>query len=410
MWPMTGAKLGANVLTLAPMTRRGHNEDGVYFDHANAGECRDERYHRNCAGRWRGAISLGVGSDGRRLRRKVSGRTKQEVKDKLKELHDELDVGVRSSAAYTVQRCADDWLANGLDGRSAKTVNDAKDALKPLLAIIGNRPLRDLTANDVRGALVKMSATRSTRTLQIARNCLARAIKRAAANDHVRRNVAALAELPEGQAGRPSKAMTLDQAKALMAAAEESSLHAYIMLSLLTGIRPEEARALRWDHVNLEGQPDADPPVPPSVAVWRSVRKHGDTKTEKSRRTLALPPTGVAALRRRREIQDADRAKADELWQETGLVFTTTVGTELDAHNVRREFRKLCRAAGLEGAWSPRELRHTFVSLTSEGGVPIEEIARLAGHSSTRTTEVVYRKELRPVITTGAEVMGRIFA
>ena len=45
----------------------------------------------------------------------------------------------------------------------------------------------------------------------------------------------------------------------------------------------------------------------------------------------------------------------------------------------------------------------------SSSGVPVEEIARLAGHSSSRTTEVVYRRELRPVITTGAEVMDKIF-
>jgi len=37
--------------------------------------------------------------------------------------------------------------------------------------------------------------------------------------------------------------------------------------------------------------------VPPSIAVWRSVRLHGDTKTEKSRRTLALPHRAVTALR-----------------------------------------------------------------------------------------------------------------
>jgi hypothetical protein len=38
-----------------------------------------------------------------------------------------------------------------------------------------------------------------------------------------------------------------------------------------------------------------------------------------------------------------------------------------------------------------------------------QEIARLAGHASPRTTEVIYRRELRPVITTGAEVMDQIF-
>jgi hypothetical protein len=44
----------------------------------------------------------------------------------------------------------------------------------------------------------------------------------------------------------------------------------------------------------------------------------------------------------------------------------------------------------------------------STSGVPVEEIARLAGHTSTRTTEVVYRRELRPVLTTGAEITDTI--
>lgn len=91
------------------------------------------------------------------------------------------------------------------------------------------------------------------------------------------------------------------------------------------------------------------------------------------------------------------------------LVFTSTVGTPLDAHNVRRTFPQVIKAAGIEGSWSPRELRHTFVSIMSEGGVPVEEIARLAGHSNTRMTETVYRRELRPVISTGAVVMDRFF-
>jgi integrase len=45
----------------------------------------------------------------------------------------------------------------------------------------------------------------------------------------------------------------------------------------------------------------------------------------------------------------------------------------------------------------------------SSTGVPIEEIARLAGHTSTRTTEIVYRRELRPILTTGAEIMDTNF-
>jgi len=144
--------------------------------------------------------------------------------------------------------------------------------------------------------------------------------------------------------------------------------------------------------------------------VWRSVRQGGDTKTAKSCRTLKLPRIAIQALREHRKRQAEDRLAAGALWQDHGLVFTSAVGTPLDAANVRREFRKITQAAGLGAGWAPRDLRHTFVSLMSADGVPIEEIARLAGHNQTSTTELVYRHELRPVITTGAEVMDRILA
>jgi integrase len=59
--------------------------------------------------------------------------------------------------------------------------------------------------------------------------------------------------------------------------------------------------------------------------------------------------------------------------------------------------------------WAPREFRPTFVSVMSEPGVAVEEIARLAGHCSSRTTKTIYRHELRPMIITGANVMDKIF-
>jgi integrase len=183
-----------------------------------------------------------------------------------------------------------------------------------------------------------------------------------------------------------------------------------VVLCLLTGVRTEEAGALTWEYVDLDGDPTAVPPVPPHVAVWRSVRAHGDTKTQKSRRTLRLPDRAIAALREHLVQQADQRRLADDLWQDRDLVFCTSVGTALDAANVRRTFKEITTAAGLGEDWTPRELRTSFVSLMSDSGVPVEEIARLVGHTSTRTTEVVYRRELRPVITTGAEVMDKIFS
>jgi hypothetical protein len=143
--------------------------------------------------------------------------------DKLKSLHSELDAGVRSTAAYTVERAVTDWLAEELPGRTAKTVEVNRDSLRPLLAVIGTIPLRDLTVQDVRTASRKMAGTHATRTLQKAHNCLARALREIA----------------------------------------------------------------------------------------------------------------VEALRGQRRRQDRERAEAGELWQEHGLVFTTSVGTGYESHNLR---------------------------------------------------------------------------
>ena len=391
------------------MSRRGFRDDAIYFDHS--GDCRDARNHKGCPGRWRGAVSLGYGPDGKRIRRKVGGRTKQEVKNKLEDLHVDLTAGISApNGRYTVGQAIDDWLRDGLDGRAEKTVTLNRGALKPFVDSIGNKALRELTAQDVRRVLTDIAATRSSRTVVVAHNAIERAIRHAEANDQVRRNVASLVRPPSGQPGRPSKSLTLDQANALMAAAEGSLLGAYVVLCLLTGIRAEEARALTWGHVDLDGDPAAVPAVPPHVAVWRSVRAHGDTKTENSKRTLRLPERAATALREHMARQAEQRLLAGDLWQEHDLVFSSSVGTPLDATNVRRTFKKITTAAGLGDNWKPLELRTSFVSLMSDSGVPVEEIARLVGHTSTRTTEVVYRRELRPVITTGAEVMDKIFS
>ena len=204
--------------------RRGHGEDAIYFDVAK--------------NRYVGAISVGFGPDGKRVRRKVTGRTKAEVRDKLKAAHAELDRGLHTSATYTVQHAVDDWLEGGLQGRSERTRSIYREALKPLLEHIGTRPLPELTARDVRRGLEALSERMSTRYLQLARASLARAIRYAEAHDLVGRNVATLVDNPKGQVGRPSRSFTLEQSLALLEAARESRLNAYVVLSLATASAP----------------------------------------------------------------------------------------------------------------------------------------------------------------------------
>ena len=233
---------------------------------------------------------------------------------------------------------------------------------------------------------------------------LERAIRHAQARDKVRRNVASLVILPEGQEGRPSRAMTLEQAVSVLDQAGPGSQHrlaAYVVVSLLAGIRTEEARALTWAEVDLDAG---------TVAVYRSVRAKSDTKTRKSRRVLKLPKRATEALKEHRTRQSAERLHADGTGQDHDLVFCREDGTPLDRWQVRREFTAITKAAGLGEEWAPRELRHSFVSILSAHGVRIEDISDLMGHSGTTVTETVYRHEIRPALTSGATAMDKILS
>jgi integrase len=95
--------------------------------------------------------------------------------------------------------------------------------------------------------------------------------------------------------------------------------------------------------------------------------------------------------------------------RENNLVFCTSLGGPMDATDVRMEFKRITEKAALGRDWTPRELRHTFVWLLSDSGVPIEQIADAVGHSSTRTTQVVYRHQLRPVTRTAAIALSPLF-
>jgi len=186
----------------------------------------------------------------------------------------------------------------------------------------------------------------------------------------------------------------LDQTAALLKVSQGTRIGAYIAFGQCTGIRTEETRALRWEHVDF-GDANATRPAPPRIAVWRSVRQHGDTKTPRSRRTLGLPDFATEALR---QLADHEHRRA-------GPVFATRHGHELDAANVRREFTAATSLA---------------TGLPASCGTPFSASCPTPASRSTKSPAspatpppaqpwVVYRHQLRPVMEKGAQAMDQLF-
>jgi integrase len=371
--------------------RRARGEGGVHWD--------DKRQ------RWIAERTVGYDGRGKRVVRKASGTSQSAAVRELARRVKAYEAGLAVHSEHMrVQQAVEDWLAHGQgDVDDATRERNRIMCETHIIPWLGGRKLQELRPDEVDVWLQGLSESLATSTLRRLRAILVLVVKRAMRRGLVDRNVVDLCDVPRGRAGRRSKSLTLEQARAVLTETSADPLHCYIVVSLLTGARTEELRALRWEHVHLDGEP-------PHVEVWRSVRRTGDTKTRQSRRTLALPTLAVQGLREHR-VRQAEARLLEESWVDPGIVFATSRGTQMDAANVRRDLRRALRLVpGVEPEeWTPRELRHSFVSLLSASGLRIEDIAGLVGHQGTRVTEQVYRHELRPIIQTGATAMDALF-
>jgi hypothetical protein len=188
----------------AEKKRRGRGDDGISWDVTN--EC------------YVGTISLGIDPSGKRIRRTVRGRTKAQVKDRLDALHDEIKAGIRTPATYTVEQCVRDWLDSLTidDETIAQYRGQAKKWIYPK---IGKAKLKTFNAKDAERFFNDLGRVLSKRSLISIKSTLRRSIRRAQRHDLIGRNVAELVDLPEGQPGRPSRAMTEQQATNVLGAA-----------------------------------------------------------------------------------------------------------------------------------------------------------------------------------------------
>ena len=299
------------------------------------------------------------------------------------------------------------------------------------------------------------------------KSTLVRSIRRAQKYDLIGRNVAELVDLPQGQPGHPSRAMTEEQASKVLKAAggqatgfvkvvkvsqgKYAATHAatgsgelacgtwtrrgtpateigtdlttttcrFCRAELGLDADADESRrleALFVLSITLGLRPgelrklawdhvDLDNAV---IHVWRSASRTGDVKTPKSKRSLVLPKRAVAALQAHKKRQAAERLAAGAAWQDNNLVFCHEDGRMYTSDALNWRFGKMTRRAGI-GHWHAHEGRHTAVSIMSSNGVPLQEISDTVGHKSTHVTETVYRHVIVPAIRGGATVMDQVF-
>ena len=376
-------------------SRRPKGEGSVYFDH-----------ERRC---WTGVIELPRDPEtGRRRRRKVTGRTRRDVKDALLDLRRELrGTGTVARRDTTVADAVRAWLDNPppkIRTSTTRAVNEAHGAR--IIAALGSQRLVTLTAAQAEQFLRKMAADGySTSVIRQTRSVLVRSLRRAQRDRLVSQNVAELTDAPEGTR-RQSRSMTPEQVAQLLASDLTPFWRAWMLTAIGLGLRPGELAGLSWDDVDFSTA---------TIAVRRSLKAtpaglaRENLKTATSLPTLRMPAAVRDALAALGIAQAADRERLGTHYTRSGLVFCDSAGRPMSRQRVDKGFNAACEAAGI-GRWQPREARHTWVSLLSHHGVSIEAIADAAGHRTPVVTRTVYRHVIPGTIATAAEAMDEILA
>ena len=373
------------------MARRSPGDGSVFYDAA-----------RGC---WVGTVDIGRDPEtGRRRRRKVSAPTSSECRAKLDALRDEKrrtgTVGRRDITVETVVRQLLDNPPPSVKSPISLQVRESHGAR--IIAAIGKKRLAKLTVVEVEQMLRKMVADGyAAKTIADTRALLKDAIRRAERDGQVGRNVAALADLPGGSR-KQSKAMTLAQVGQLLGSDLDTWWRAYTTTGIMCGLRPGELLGLRWQDVDFTNR----------VIRVRSALVNGELgelKTERSKRTMVLPIAAAAALRALRTQQAADRLRLGRHYQDADMVFAREDGSPSSRTTVGKGFRSRCEKAGLGPGWHCNELRHTHVSVLSDAGVDMEDIADSVGHVNSNVTRTVYRHQINEKIARAAAAMDRVF-
>jgi integrase len=351
--------------------------------------------------RGNGEGSIGKRKDGRWMarytvhtaqgpkRKHIYGRTRQEVAEKLsKAVSDRVGGLVFDGDHETLEAYLQRWIDEVLRGtvKQSTLENYAYIARLHIIPELGRVRLKALKSRDVRRLYrEKLEAGLSPRTVQIIHTVLRKALQQAVRDDVLPRNVCDAVTAPR-QTKKEMQPLTPEQAKRLLENVHEDRLSALYILAVTAGLREGELLGLRWEDVDLERK---------LLQVRRQLTRTRDglsfTAPKRGKaRVVRLTDLAIAALKAHREAQNEERAKAGSLWEETSLVFTSTIGTPVDVGNLTyRSFRPLLKSADL-----PRirfhDLRHTCATLLLSKGTHPKIVQEMLGHANISITMDTY--------------------
>ncbi len=356
------------------------------------------------SGHWRGQIMDGYREDGKRNILSFSARTKGEVVDKIRRYWEQKESGnVPKDTRISFANWADNWFEDYRTQVQPSTYSSYQYTLRKLKDYFGSRPLEEIRAMDVNrfhDYLLSLSISKSYITK--CRAMLIQIFDAAEANELISSNPArrakAVKSIP-GLSGEEESAkdsfseLEIDTLRRNLP--DDMTGHS-ILLMIATGLRTQELLALTPQDIAQDG---ATVTVNKAIKMVDGIPTLGVPKSKRSKRIIPIP--------------DDYREHAVYLRNHSGKPYIWTSHRESGLFDVGafrgRYYRTIAKIPGVRRL-SPHCCRHTYVSMLEKRGIPMEQIARLAGHSKITTTDGYLHTDMQTLTDAVSVLNGGIRA
>jgi len=343
-------------------------------------------------GQWIGQVTVGTNPEtGKPKRKSLYGKTRGEVKEKMREVLDDLDRGVNLQAQ---DKTFGEWLLTWMDEykrielRLSTWENYYRSIRTHIYPALGHIALNDIRTDDIQGLYTQMVKDKFApatvrRNHQIIHSCLKQAVE----NRIILWNPADAAKLPRLEDTKV-RSMTLEEMGKFLNVLGADRWGTAFLCLLGTGLRLGELLGLRWQDVDLD-----EGIIRIEQSLVRTKEKglyFDEPKTEKSKRIVPLPGEVIAAIKRHRVEQLELRLVVGANYQNNDLVFCTSTGTPIYPRNFTRKFYELRDKAGVPGDINLHALRHTYATRLLEEGENLKTVQELLGHADISTTANTY--------------------
>lgn len=354
-------------------------------------------------GKWRAQIVLNGG------RLSKTANTRSEAQEWLRATRNQIDSGLTLRGAKTTYgEFLTEWLVTAKQRLTVGThYSYSQLTAKYILPVLGKIKLRDLNPSSIqRFYNQKVTEGVGLRTVQKAHTVIHASLNGALKMGLIGRNPDDATQPPK-PTHKEMRFLNQAEVKNLLQTAKrvEERNYALYFLAIVTGMRQGELLGLKWENVDLEkGILNVKFSLTRLPGGTLKIQK---PKTKSSERAIKLGKESISVLVEQSKRQRREKEKSNGYWQETGHVFTSTVGTAIDPTNLTRQFSHLLKEAGL-GKVRFHDLRHTAASLMLNNGVDVLVASRRLGHAKPSITLDVYGHLIPSVQAEAADVMDRL--